>query len=323
MNLVENKTNLLEPKKQLSLYGYEGYFDLFVKLFKNNSLPNSILLSGPKGVGKATFAYHFINYLLSNDEKNKYLLDSFTINEKNKSYNSVLNNIHSNFFLIDKSNKDEIIKVEQIRNLIKFLNKSTYDKDLKIVFIDNTDYLNLNSANALLKSIEEPNKSTFFFILNNDQSRLPNTIVSRSLNFKFHFNYKEKKEIFLSLINQYNIQDDLPSYDKFLYFDTPGNLLNYSFLLKNNNLNISDSTLSCIIYFINQYKIKTSSEILSIIIKLIELFYRDLTLKNITNSSYYLFKKNKLLKLINNMKKFNLDKKNILTSINIILAGEK
>ena len=225
--------------------------------------------------------------------------------------------------MIDKSNKDEIIKVEQIRNLIKFLNKSTYDKDLKIVFIDNTDYLNLNSANALLKSIEEPNKSTFFFILNNDQSRLPNTIVSRSLNFKFHFNYKEKKEIFLSLINQYNIQDDLPSFDKFLHFDTPGNLLNYSFLLKNNNLNISDSTLSCIIYLINQYKIKTSSEILSIIIKLIELFYRDLTLKNITNSSYYLFKKNKLLKLINNMKKFNLDKKNILTSINIILAGEK
>ena len=52
------------PKNQLILYGYEYYFDLFIKLFHANKFPNTILLSGQKGSGKSTFAYHFINYLL-------------------------------------------------------------------------------------------------------------------------------------------------------------------------------------------------------------------------------------------------------------------
>ncbi len=323
MNLVEEKENILKPKNQLFLYGYKYYFDLFVKLYQKNSLPNSILLTGPKGAGKATFIYHFINYLLSLDEKNKYSLNDFTINPSNKSYNLLLNNVHNNFFLIDSENEDEIIKIEKIRNLLKFLNKSTYNKDLKLVLIDNSDYLNLNSANALLKSIEEPNNNTFFFILNNDSSKIPETIISRSINFKINLNITSKKEILSSLISQYDLQDDISSFDNFIYFDTPGNLLNYTLLLKNNNLNISDSTLSIIIHFINQYKAKTTVEILNVIVKLIEVFYRDLTLKNRINTPYYFYKKSKLLNLIKNMKKFNLDKKNILTSLNFILASEK
>ena len=56
--------NIIDPKAQLNLYGYENYFASFVKLHKKNKLPNVILLSGLKGVGKSTFVYHFVNYLL-------------------------------------------------------------------------------------------------------------------------------------------------------------------------------------------------------------------------------------------------------------------
>ena len=52
-------------KKQLRLFGVEDYFNSFIKLYEKKELPNSILLSGPKGLGKSTFAYHIINYLLS------------------------------------------------------------------------------------------------------------------------------------------------------------------------------------------------------------------------------------------------------------------
>ena len=64
--------DIIDPKNQLNLFGYEDYFNSFIKLYKRNKLPNVILLNGPKGIGKATFAYHFINYLLSNNEENKY-----------------------------------------------------------------------------------------------------------------------------------------------------------------------------------------------------------------------------------------------------------
>ena len=64
--------NIMPPRTQLNLFGYKDYFDTFVKLAQKKKIPNCILLSGPKGLGKSTFAYHIINYLLSKDEDNNY-----------------------------------------------------------------------------------------------------------------------------------------------------------------------------------------------------------------------------------------------------------
>ena len=72
MNINENIENIVAPKYQLKLFGYEKYFNTFIKMADKNVLPNTILLSGPKGLGKSTFVYHFVNYLLSKNEKNKY-----------------------------------------------------------------------------------------------------------------------------------------------------------------------------------------------------------------------------------------------------------
>ena len=93
--------NIIDPKAQLNLYGYENYFASFVKLHKKNKLPNVILLSGLKGVGKSTFVYHFVNYLLSQDEVNKYMLSNFKIHEDNASFKLIQNNMHPNFFLLE------------------------------------------------------------------------------------------------------------------------------------------------------------------------------------------------------------------------------
>ena len=66
---IEKSEIDINPINQLNLYGYEYYFNLFEKLYQKNKLPHSILLSGDKGIGKATFSYHFINFLLSQGEK--------------------------------------------------------------------------------------------------------------------------------------------------------------------------------------------------------------------------------------------------------------
>ena len=54
----------LKPENQLSLYGHHVIFLNFINLYKNNKLPNKILLSGEKGLGKSTLAYHIINQIL-------------------------------------------------------------------------------------------------------------------------------------------------------------------------------------------------------------------------------------------------------------------
>ena len=58
--------NNLEPMTQTRLYGLNNYFLEFVRLFQLEIYPNKILLSGQKGIGKSTLAYHFINYVLIN-----------------------------------------------------------------------------------------------------------------------------------------------------------------------------------------------------------------------------------------------------------------
>ena len=71
--IMDAKINITKPKEQLNLYGYENYFNIFKNLYEKNNLPNTNLLSGPKGIGKSTFIYHFANFLLSETEDKKSL----------------------------------------------------------------------------------------------------------------------------------------------------------------------------------------------------------------------------------------------------------
>ena len=71
------------PNRQEKLFLYDQYFKLFTKLYKNNLLPNKILLTGQSGLGKSTFAYHFINSILSDKENYSYDFMNFIIDKVN------------------------------------------------------------------------------------------------------------------------------------------------------------------------------------------------------------------------------------------------
>ena len=76
--------SIVDPSQQPELFGYDSYFNFFIELFNNNKFPSVSLLSGPKGIGKSTFIYHFINYLFSINDEKKYNLkdkkiDSLTL----------------------------------------------------------------------------------------------------------------------------------------------------------------------------------------------------------------------------------------------------
>ena len=313
---------ILTSKSQLNLFGYDKLFNSFITLHKKNKLPNVMLLSGPEGLGKSTFAYHFINYLLSDKEENNYVVENFQINPNNSSYKLIQNNIHPNFFLLENDLSEDNIKIDQVRNLLIFLHRSTYTKDLKIVFIDNAEFLNVNSSNALLKSLEEPSSNTFFFIIHNDASEIKETIKSRCIQFKFHLNIDEKKDIFKKVAQDYQLNFNYNDLDKFFYFESPGNLLKYLTVLKDSNFNILENNLPCILFLIDKYKTKKDSELINLITLLIENFYNKLALNDGNNINNYFTNKNKILYLINDMKKFNLDKKNLLITIDNILKNE-
>ena len=92
---------ILKPSENIQLYGMNKFFDEITKLYNEKKMPAKILLSGKKGLGKSTMAYHIINHILSNTEDFKYDSINFTINQNNKSYKLIQNNSHPNFYLID------------------------------------------------------------------------------------------------------------------------------------------------------------------------------------------------------------------------------
>ena len=55
----------LEPSSQLNLFSHKEEFQKLIHLYNNNNLPNKILFSGAKDIGKCTLAYHIINYIFS------------------------------------------------------------------------------------------------------------------------------------------------------------------------------------------------------------------------------------------------------------------
>jgi len=316
------KTEIIEPINQLNLYAYDSYFNHFIDLFKTERLPNVMLFNGQKGLGKATFAYHFINYILSEKDKKNYKIDDFKIDNDSKNYKLLCNNTHPNFFLLSNTTADGDIKIEQARNLITFLNKTTYNKDIKIILIDNAENLNLNSANAILKALEEPKKNSFFFIIHDNKSKILETVKSRCLEFKFFQNINTKKDVLSKILKQHNSDFDISILNDDYYYNTPGNLLKYILFFEEADINFVEERLNSILYVLEKYKTKKDSSLLPMASYFIEKYFIDNSKLKTQNINSLSFKRDKILNEIKNMKQFNLDKKNLITSFNEILTND-
>ena len=68
----------LKPSDNTQLHGMDCFFKEIIKLYNEKKMPTKILLSGKKGLGKSTLAYHIVNYILSNTEDFKYDLNNFS-----------------------------------------------------------------------------------------------------------------------------------------------------------------------------------------------------------------------------------------------------
>ena len=173
----------LIPNNQTNLYGLGKNLEQFISLYRRKNLPKKILLSGLKGIGKSTLAYHLINFVLSQNEEFPYSTDKYQIDENNKDFKLIQNGSNPNFKLIDILPEKKNIDINQIRELINFTNKSSLNYKPRFVLFDNIEFLNINSINALLKTLEEPNENIFFILISN-QKKVLSTLKSRCLEYK-------------------------------------------------------------------------------------------------------------------------------------------
>ena len=311
---------IFKPSENKKLYGMKNYFDEIVKLYNKNKMPPKILLTGKKGLGKATLAYHIINCILSIGEEFKYDINNFVINSDNKSFKLLQNNSHPNFYLIDVLNEKKNIDISQIREMITYTNKSTFNNMARFILIDNIENLNKNSVNALLKVIEEPNENVFFILINNCEKNILPTLRSRCSIFKINFTFNESIYVTNQILNENTL--DLINYDLINYYNTPGEIINLINFSKDNNIDLKNYTLfNFLNLLIDNGYYKKNKIVKNLLINFIELFFLKEYRLNKSKSSllnyYYSF-----INKNNNTDTFNLDEESLFLEFKSKLLNE-
>ncbi len=203
------------PRKNPLLSGHADIEKNLLESFNSGRMHHAWLISGPRGIGKATLAYRFARHILSagegvdNDliveapdlgaglfgeesdpkEKTTGLADdgALFIAENTPVFQRVASGGHADLFSIERRRDEKtgklktVIGVDDVRGIGHFLSMTPAEGGWRVVVVDSVDELNPNAANALLKVLEEPpSRAILLLVCHNSASLLP-TVRSRCI----------------------------------------------------------------------------------------------------------------------------------------------
>ena len=170
-------TELAAPLLQPYLFGHAAMRENWLQAFAEQKLHHGLIISGPKGVGKATLAYQFLK-------------DIFSIG---KNRDQVVKQLEAGSFpglltierLYDEKRQRYFgdITVDAIEPIFSFLRLSQIDDGYRAIVIDGADTMNRNAQNAILKLLEEPPRKVFFMLLTEQAGLMLPTIRSRCMSY--------------------------------------------------------------------------------------------------------------------------------------------
>ncbi|WP_299733051.1 DNA polymerase III subunit delta' [uncultured Tateyamaria sp.] len=179
------------PRDTARLIGQDAAQSAFVDAFNTGRLHHAWLITGPRGVGKATLAWRIARFLLATPDPDPD--DMFGTPEPRSleipadhpvahriaaGAEPGLKSVHRTENEKTKRMRDQIV-VDDIRDMASFFQLSATDGGRRVVIIDAADDMNVNAANALLKMLEEPPARTTLLLICHQPSRLLPTIRSR------------------------------------------------------------------------------------------------------------------------------------------------
>ena len=298
-------------KFQRFLYGHDDLFINLTSLFEKKKLPNKVIFSGSDGVGKATFIYHLINFILSNKEDYSYNANAKEIDENNKSYLDLINNINFNFKHLKVDDYKKIISIEETREIISFFNKSSINNKPKIFFLEGAENLNKNSSNSILKILEELPENNFFFISYLENKFLLDTIKSRCFNCRLFINTNENSFIKEKLMTQFKTNNTN------IRNLTPGINLKLNILF--DELNIHEKDFSTKILSIQNFYLE---EKYNKIIDLMHIYIENYFASNLGKNNFFKdFRiRNKINNIIYNINSINNEIRSSFYEINLLLG---
>lgn len=181
------------PRETTALFGQAQAERDFLDSFTHGRMHHAWLITGPRGVGKATLAWRIARFLLAQPvEEGGGLFgdappapDTLEISPDHPVYRRSAQLAEPRLCLIrrawdeKKGRHAAQISVEEVRKLNGFFHMSATDGGRRVVIVDSADEMNISAANALLKTLEEPPKHAVLLLISHQPSRLLPTIRSR------------------------------------------------------------------------------------------------------------------------------------------------
>ena len=297
-----------DSKKTLNLVGHKKNFNFFKDLILKDMLPKVIMLSGEKGIGKATLINHIMHFYFEKknyDENNNKILKRTHFTELYE------NDLFSNIIYL-KGSEFKNTKIEDIRILKSNLLKTTLNNDKRFIIFDDVENFNTNSLNALLKLIEEPGANNYFILINNRTKPLLETIKSRSLEIKIILDEESRKKIISFLLKNFEQKISL---NEDLVATTPGNFLKFNYVIQTNKIKIEDNFLDNLEKLLKLYKKEKNLFFKDLILFLLDYYFQIDRSKRIFSNDKLIEKRTLIVKNINNFFLYNLSQSALLSSI--------
>ncbi len=168
--------------------GQAEVVDFLKNAFEKNHLPHGLLFQGPANTGQRRISEELAKMVFC---ENKSKGDSCGVCIHCL---QVGKNTHPDFIVLSPGEDSEVIKIEEIRELIGKANLKPFQASGKVFVINPADAMNDVSQNALLKTLEEPLGRTFFILISSSPEKLLATIRSRVQVFNF-LPLKERGEV--------------------------------------------------------------------------------------------------------------------------------
>jgi DNA polymerase-3 subunit delta' len=178
------------PRETGTLFGHAAPEAEFLQAFTSGRVHHAWMLTGPKGVGKATLAWRLAQFLLATPEDDGGMFaapppTSLDIDPANPVARRLLQLAEPRHFLLRRGLNDketglsQVISVDEVRKMKSFFALSAADGGRRTAIIDSLDETNTAAANALLKLLEEPPANVTLFLIAHQPARLLPTIRSR------------------------------------------------------------------------------------------------------------------------------------------------
>ncbi|RVV97227.1 DNA polymerase III subunit delta' [Mesobaculum littorinae] len=179
------------PRETRALYGQDAAEAEFLRAYASGRLHHAWLLTGPRGVGKATLAWRIARFLLAQPDAGPGLPvapeppATLDVPADHPVARRVAALSEPGLFLLRRAWDDkakrlkQVITVDEARRLRGFFSMSSADGGRRVVIVDPADEMNPSAANALLKVLEEPPARATFLLVSHAPDRLLPTIRSR------------------------------------------------------------------------------------------------------------------------------------------------